>query len=910
MPVTAAELIARVSTVGVDAAEAQLMRMSGTTDKAGAAFANLGALAAGAAVVGIVALGVKSVEMAGNFQQSVNRLRTGAGDTQDSFKTLASGILGVSMATGQMTGPLTTAMYEILSSGQRGAQAFSTLSAAAKGAVIEQAKVEDVANTLSGVMTNYGTKVYGASNYMNGLITAVSRGKVTLQDLSTAMGPIDPVAHAIGISFSDLAAAMSTQTNAMIPAARAATGLRFMMQSLEDPTHKANAAMTKWGLDSVKVADEMKVSLPGALQMIYNAAKKAGPEGSVPFDRAISDMVGGQRSLSTFMALTGGHMKDFVANAAAVAASMKTGGGEVDGWALAQSNFNVQMDRAKASVAAVAIQFGLALLPALTNLAGLVPNLVGYFSNFSQHAGTLVPILAGIGAVLVAVLVPAVWSLAAGVLAATWPVLLIGAAVAGLVAIFMHLYQTSAPFKSFIDNLVVGLHQLWQWIQANVIPALQRFGQMAMQVGGWLIANLVPAVMAVATWVRTGLWPVLVQIGQFLAATFMPVWQQLVQVWQGQIMPALRQLWAALQPLAPVLQVIGGIILAVVVVALGLLVGILAGVIKGLAGFLSGLAVVIGGVIQIFSGVIQIISGIVRFIYDLLTGNFKNLGNDLHTIWQGIVTMFTGIWNVIKGIFIAAWGAISGLVSGFVQGIIGFFTTLYNALVGHSIVPNMINGIITWFASLPGRVGAFVSNLVLTVINFFLRLAQQAISSAQNLVSGVINQIAQLPGRAGGWIANMAGTILGGLSKLAGQAVSAGANIVSSIASGITGNIVNFLGNAMGAVGDFISQHLPKSPAKMGPLRDLPLQAAMITQQIAEGIAAGNPKIQAAMGNLLKPVTVSMAPGAGTLPRYSFPSTTAPAITVYVQSPDMIMDGVRVSRQILPHLKNALVYNT
>src|SRR5205085_944396 len=139
------------------------------------------------------------------------------------------------------------------------------------------------------VMTNYGTRVFGASAYMNGLITAVSLGKITLQNLAVAMGPIDPIAQQLGVHFQDLAAAMSTQTNAMIPAERAATGLRFMMLALENPTKKARDEMTKLGLDSVAVANEMKVSLPGALQMIYDAAKKAGPEGSVPFSRAIAD---------------------------------------------------------------------------------------------------------------------------------------------------------------------------------------------------------------------------------------------------------------------------------------------------------------------------------------------------------------------------------------------------------------------------------------------------------------------------------------------------------------------------------------------------------------------------------------------------------------------------------------------
>src|SRR6185312_16203508 len=344
--------------------------------------------------LGLVA--VKVGEMAANFQQAVNRLRTGAGDTQDSFASLSKGILQVSVDTGVMSGPLTQAMYQILSSGQRGAQAFKTLSAAAEGAQIEQANVVDVSKTLSTVMTDYGTKVFGATQYMNGLITTVAHGKITLQDLSTAMGPILPIAHNLGISFSDLSAAMATQTNAGIPAERAATGLRFTMQALENPTKKAKDAMTAMGLNSVTVADEMKKSLPGALQMLYDAALKAGPAGSVPFNRALSDMSGGIRSLSTVVALTGPHMKDFAKNADLIAGSMRSGKGDVQGWALAQTNFNVQMDKAKASVEAAGIKIGTALLPVLSKLAGFIPVIVGYISDFSAHSNVLIPILAGL----------------------------------------------------------------------------------------------------------------------------------------------------------------------------------------------------------------------------------------------------------------------------------------------------------------------------------------------------------------------------------------------------------------------------------------------------------------------------------------------------------------------------------
>ena len=76
------------------------------------------------------------------------------------------------------------------------------------------------------------------------------------------------------------------------------------------------------------------------------------------------------------------------------------------------------------------------------------------------------------------------------------------------------------------------------------------------------------------------------------------------------------------------------------------------------------------------------------------------------------------------------------------------------------------------------------------------------------------------------------------------NATNAGANIVNGIANGIRGAI-GAVGGAISDVGSFISSHLPHSPAKLGPLRDLELQGSMIPKQISEGIKAGKPVLDA-----------------------------------------------------------------
>ena len=453
---------------GAESGIAKLEALGRSTDLAGKKLALLGVGGALVAAAGMAALIVKTSEMAGDFQRGVIRLQTGAGDVQDSFTTLGNYIKQVAVDSGVSTGPLLQAMYLILSSGQRGTQAYNTLSVAAKGAQIEQAKVKDVANVLSGVMTNYGTKVFNATAYMNGLIKAVSLGKITLQDLSVAMGPIDPIARHLGVSFSDMAAAMTTQTNAMIPAHIAATGLRFLMQGLENPTKKAMDAMKAMGLNSIAVAEEMKRSLPGALQMIYDAALKAGPAGSVPFNRALADMVGGIRGTTAFMALTGPHMKDFAANAAAIAASMKTGSKEVTGWQLAQSGFNIQMDKAKAAMEVLGITIGQALLPALTKIVTAVTPIIVAVTNWLVKNNLILPILGAMAAIIGGILVASLISL----VAASWPVIAVIAGIIAAIGLVIFVIQHWGQIVTWMGNLwhtvVNWMGNVWKTVSTTI----------------------------------------------------------------------------------------------------------------------------------------------------------------------------------------------------------------------------------------------------------------------------------------------------------------------------------------------------------------------------------------------------------------------------------------------------------
>ena len=869
----------------------------------------------GAAVA--VAIGVLAVKAAADFQQGLNRLRTGAGDTQDSFASLSKSILAVSVDTGQMTGPLTQAMYLILSSGERGAQAYNTLSVAARGAVIEQANVVDVANVVSGVMTNYGTHIYGAAQYMNGLISAVAHGKITLQDLSVAMGPIDPIAHQLGISFADVAAAMTTQTNAMIPAARAATGLRFMMSALENPTAKANTAMKDLGLSSVAVANEMKVSLPGALEMIVQAALKVGPEGSVPFNRAVGDMVGGIRGLSAFMALTGSHMKDFIANSAAVTAAMKSGAGGVTGWAIAQSNFNVQLDRAKASGQALLITIGQQLIPVLTQILTAVVPVVAGFTQWLISSGALHTTLVVLGAAFM-VLGTVVSSvvrffqqneIAGAALKAT---LILAAAVIGGVLVFA---LGAAAVAAWTFTAAMLANPL-TWIVVAIIAAIagiilivQHWGQIMTFLGGvfsWLgaLAHTVFSAMGsfiggVFSAIGTKIHDTLSTIGSFVGGVFSGIGTFI----HDKLLIAATFVSQKITDIENFFKALPGKILA----ALATLGAILLAPFKWFYDHNTYVKEAVDAVVKTLGDlkakVGEIFSAIGTTVHDKLTATKNDVGSIFSAIGTTIHDRLTATKNDTGTIFSA----------------IG--TTVHNALTAtKNDTGNIFSAIGTTVHNALSATGSFVGSEMSLIGSIF----RSGLTAVQTTFGNIFSTIGTLVHNALTGLWNWITGFLGGWPS---QLFQAGVNIVMGLVNGllsVLGRVQNAVGQIAGAIGNFLGFH---SPTKEGPGRDADTWAPNLVKLFTGGLKAGVPDVRNALNSLMAPLSTQLkisaqtslsGVGGAALATSSVSPSLASSvasggghtITIIVQPPDTYLDGVRMSRQLLPHLHSAIVYTT
>lgn len=206
------------------------------------------------------------------------------------------------------------------------------------------------------------------------------------------------------------------------------------------------------------------------------------------------------------------------------------------------------------------------------------------------------------------------------------------------------------------------------------------------------------------------------EVWDFLVRTFGPVFK-----WIGdQVKKAGRKIGAEIakfsELIAPAVEAFGHIanaiefvwkyvITPIIVVALGVILAAWSFFWPLLANIMTP---IIDLIINVITAGLQIIRGVIGFVLNLING-------DWGAAWDSILTIVGGIWDAIWAVISFPVKLIWGLIKGLVMGVIGFFKYLWDVLVGHSIIPDMMNAIVKWFNFLLSAV-KFIWNLLWTAI--------------------------------------------------------------------------------------------------------------------------------------------------------------------------------------------------
>jgi hypothetical protein len=229
--------------------------------------------------------------------------------------------------------------------------------------------------------------------------------------------------------------------------------------------------------------------------------------------------------------------------------------------------------------------------------------------------------------------------------------------------------------------VVVFLKRNWEevtnavkgFFETNIVPKLESIKQSWEDMKAAIAGILPPAVIEFFEKLGLGIGNVIKSIGEWFATV----------PW--------------IEKIGYVFEVIGGIIF-----------GVVSGVI---AGAISSFVQTIDGLVTAITGIVQVVSGVFGLIIGIFTGDGKKIRESAELIIQGVANVFGGLWNATVGPIIE-----------FFKGVIQWFTELWDELVGHSIVPDMIEAIIEWFLSLPGKILNKLGEFCTNVKNAFVKL--------------------------------------------------------------------------------------------------------------------------------------------------------------------------------------------
>lgn len=310
--------------------------------------------------------------------------------------------------------------------------------------------------------------------------------------------------------------------------------------------------------------------------------------------------------------------------------------------------------------------------------------------------------------------------------------------------------QTAHMFDGF--DIFGPIKQKWNefmnWLQPKVTAIRNFLGQIFKGVDwsqpfrgmnfDWLtkLKDIVVNIVNTISWWVGKLWklfgPDIIAIGQNL-------WKGLQDIWK-QVQPQLAafgELWGPLQKAIGNIWGVAGPVFKYFVAA-----------VMGLASILlHTLSEVIGPVFEaiggILAGFLSIVRGVFRIILALFTGDWSAL-------WKGVVEIFSGAWKIVVALFVGIGKTLWALVKGLVEGVVNFFKWLFNEIVGHSIIPDLVNGIITWFKKLvmlPVWLATYVFNVIYTFItNWWNKSVSPKIAAIVAGIHAFFHGLSQLPG--------------------------------------------------------------------------------------------------------------------------------------------------------------------
>ncbi len=208
--------------------------------------------------VPLLAVGGYSVKMGLDFERSMTQVQTQTGASSREVAYFSRQLLKMGH-TGFDGTQLAEGLFRVASDGFKGAQALEVLKAAAMGAAISGADLEQTTNSLGGVLRTHLKDVHSAAGAMNILDSTVGLGKFRFEELNAALSSGFLVsAKRVGLGLGEIGNALDAMARKGVPPEEEATRLQKTLIQFQAVTGVAKTALHSIGLTQFQLAEDMK----------------------------------------------------------------------------------------------------------------------------------------------------------------------------------------------------------------------------------------------------------------------------------------------------------------------------------------------------------------------------------------------------------------------------------------------------------------------------------------------------------------------------------------------------------------------------------------------------------------------------------------------------------------------------
>ena len=506
--------------------------------------------AAEAAIGAIVKLGkafigftAESLEMATEFQTSLTALQIAASSTGLGFDDLHDAAITVGGDTrllGVSASGAAEAMTGLYKAGLTSTEIFGDLQGYMAGTTdlggalrasidlaasteLDMVQASDLAavalSTFGAAMTTPEERANFVNAALNNMVQAADASVASVSDLAAAMINVGPTASSLGIPIQDMNNALAILSTRGINGAQAGTALKSMLVNLQRPTPAVTKALDDLNVSMYDASGNFVglENLVGQLEMAYSDL--------TPEQRNVnSQIIAGSYGMNALNTLLGegadgwDAMADATMNAATI---QEQAAAYAETYAGKQEAMNGQIETLR-------IQIGEALLPVMTSFLDQLSYFIDQYGP--QVTAAFENIVAAIGPFV------------------QWLGQLLFAGE-NLDDYFKMMPESMQPIATFIaETLIPTLENIWNWLSANLPPAIQILSDL------WT-GVLLPALTNIWTFIQENVIPVLQQVQEWLALNLPPAIQTLSDLWTGTLLPAITSVWAFFQDsIMPILK--------------------------------------------------------------------------------------------------------------------------------------------------------------------------------------------------------------------------------------------------------------------------------------------------------------------------------------------------------------------